>query len=85
MLENYNIDKTKVEIIEPETYSQKEEMLNMLKVIRKDKNTEEELRTWIKQNNYFGVLLVKQEYAHGMVGGDFISDKRYYKTSFSNN
>ncbi len=47
----------------------KTEMLEVLKQIRGNKNSEQELASWIEKSNYFGTMLVKMGVADGLVGG----------------
>ncbi len=44
-------------------------MLEELKKIRGEKNSEEELKAWLKKSNYYGTMLVKMGLANGLVGG----------------
>ncbi len=63
---NANLDG--VEIIDIDT-ADNSEMLAQLKAIRGDKNSEEELKEWLKKSNYYGTMLVKMGLADGLVGG----------------
>lgn len=61
-------DLTGIEIIDVNEYDTTE-MLAELKVIRGSKNSEEELKGWLTQSNYFATMLVKMNLADGLVGG----------------
>ncbi len=63
---NANLDG--IEIIDVNNVDNSE-MLAELKKIRGDKNTEEELKSWLTKTNYFGTMLVKMGLADGLVGG----------------
>lgn len=58
-----------IEIIDPENYSSFDVMMQELLTIRKNKNTEDEVRQMLKQGSYFGTMLVKEGHADGMVSG----------------
>ncbi|MCM1244401.1 MAG: phosphate acetyltransferase [Roseburia sp.] len=58
------------EIIDPATYEEKDEMVELLCEIRKDKGmTPEKARDVIAQANYFGTMLVKMGKADALLGG----------------
>lgn len=58
------------EIIDPATYEEKDEMVELLCEIRKDKGmTPEKARNVIAQANYFGTMLVKMGKADALLGG----------------
>lgn len=58
------------EIIDPEVYEEKEEMVELLCEIRKDKGmTPEKAREILNQANYFGTMLVKMGKADALLGG----------------
>lgn len=57
-------------IIDPENFEDIEKMVAEFMELRKDKGiTEEEARKLLKQNNYFGTMLVKMGYADALLGG----------------
>lgn len=58
-----------IEIIDPETYPNFEEMVAKMVELRKGKMTEEECRTLLKKSNYFGTMLVKMGVADSLLGG----------------
>lgn len=62
-------DISKVQVINPETYSQRRELVKALVERRKGKVTEEEAREIIKDENYFGTLMVYTGRADGLVSG----------------
>lgn len=58
------------EIIDPEVYEEKEEMVELLCEIRKNKGmTPEKAREILNQANYFGTMLVKMGKADALLGG----------------
>lgn len=58
------------EIIDPATYEEKDEMVELLCEIRKDKGmTPEKAKSVIAQANYFGTMLVKMGKADALLGG----------------
>lgn len=58
------------EIIDPATYEEKDEMIELLCEIRKDKGmTPEKAKEVIAQANYFGTMLVKMGKADALLGG----------------
>lgn len=58
------------EIIDPATYEEKDEMIELLCEIRKDKGmTPEKAKDVIAQANYFGTMLVKMGKADALLGG----------------
>lgn len=63
------IDADRLQIIDPETYEEKEELIKAFVERRKGKITEEEAREIIKDENYFGTLLVYTGRADGLVSG----------------
>ena len=58
-----------IEIIDPETYPNFEEMVAKMVELRKGKMTEDECRTLLKKSNYFGTMLVKMGVADSLLGG----------------
>ncbi|APX72371.1 phosphate acetyltransferase [Companilactobacillus allii] len=64
---SWNIDG--LQIIDPETYSEFDEMVDSFVERRKGKNTKEQALTMLKNNNYFGTMLVYMDKADGMVSG----------------
>ena len=60
-------------IIDPENYdgmdAMVEKMVATLVELRKGKMTEEQCRTYLKQGNYFGTMLVKMGVADALLGG----------------
>ncbi len=58
-----------VEVIDPEDYLGKETMFEAFMERRKGKHTESEARDLLKQQNYFGTMLVYQGLAKGLVSG----------------
>ena len=57
-------------IIDPDTFDAFEDMVAQFMELRKGKGvTEEEARKLLKQNNYFGTMLVKMGYGDCLLGG----------------
>ncbi|CUA79709.1 MULTISPECIES: phosphate acetyltransferase [Anoxybacillus] len=59
----------KVEIINPHTYEEMDEMVAAFIERRKGKVTEEDARNILLDENYFGTMLVYMGKAHGLVSG----------------
>lgn len=58
------------EIIDPENFKDIDKMVEEFCELRKEKNvTPDEAREILKQNNYFGTMLVKMGYADSLLGG----------------
>ena len=57
------------EILDPETYPEREALVAQMFELRKGKMTEEECRTLLKKSNYFGTMLVKAGKADALLGG----------------
>lgn len=58
-----------LQIIDPETYPEFDEMVDAFVERRKGKNTKEQALKMLKDNNYFGTMLVYMDKANGMVSG----------------
>ena len=58
-----------IEIVNPDTYSKKADLLSQLSEIRAGKNTPEQLEEWLQKGNYLGTMMVKAGLAAGLVGG----------------
>ena len=67
--EENGFDISNLTIIDPETYPEKEELISAFVERRKGKISEEEARELIKDENYFGTLLVYTGRADGLVSG----------------
>ncbi|MCR5623714.1 MAG: phosphate acetyltransferase, partial [Lachnospiraceae bacterium] len=64
----FNIRGSK--IIDPEKFEEMDKMVELFLELREGKGvTEEEARRLLKQNNYFGTMLVKMGYADALLGG----------------
>lgn len=63
------IDAERLQVIDPDTYEEREELIKAFVERRKGKITEEEAREIIKDENYFGTLLVYTGRADGLVSG----------------
>ena len=64
------LDISKAEIVDPNTSSDYNEFVNVFYELRKHKGmTEEEAKEFIKNPIYFGVMMVKQGKADGLVSG----------------
>lgn len=63
----FRVDR--IEIINPETYDKKEEMVAALVERRAGKLDEEGAKEWIKDYNYFGTMLTYMGLADAMVSG----------------
>ena len=57
------------EIIDPDTFDQMEEMVQLFLKLRTGKATEEEARRLCKQPNYFGTMLMKMGYGDALLSG----------------
>ncbi len=57
------------EILDPATYPQMEEMVQLMVTLRKGKMTEEQCRAALAKGNYFGTMLVKMGKADCLLGG----------------
>ncbi|MED3779737.1 phosphate acetyltransferase [Heyndrickxia sporothermodurans] len=64
-----NISLDGVEILNPNTYSEMDEMVRSFVERRKGKATEEEARKILLDENYFGTMLVYMKKADGLVSG----------------
>jgi len=58
-----------VEIFDPETYPEMDEMVKTMVELRKGKMTEQQCRDALKKGNYFGTMLVKTGKADALLGG----------------
>ena len=58
-----------MEVIDPANYDAFDAMVKEMAELRRGKMTEDECRDALKKGNYFGTMLVKQGYAHGLLGG----------------
>ena len=58
-----------MEIIDPETYPEMDEMVAKMVELRKGKMTEEQCRAALAKGNYFGTMLVKMGKADALLGG----------------
>ena len=67
---NYNIDLSQVKIIDIKTSNEKQEYANKLYELRKAKGmTEEEANKLIEEPIYFGMMMLKEKKADGLVSG----------------
>ena len=57
------------EIIDPETYGERDAMVEKMVELRKGKMTADECRAMLKKGNYFGTMLVKMGKADCLLGG----------------
>ena len=65
-----NIDISDIDVIDPETSDKYEEYVNAFYELRKAKGmTEEGARETLKDNIYFGTMMIKQGDADGLVAG----------------
>ena len=64
-----NFDIEGLEIIDPATYPEMEEMVSTMVELRKGKMTPEECKANLLKSNYFGTMLVKQGKADSLLGG----------------
>ena len=58
-----------LEILDPLTYPEMDEMVEKMVELRKGKMSPEECRTALSKGNYFGTMLVKMGYADSLLGG----------------
>ena len=66
---DHSWDIDNLQIIDPETYPEFDAMVEAFVERRKGKNTKEQALTMLKNNNYFGTMLVYMDKADGMVSG----------------
>ncbi|WP_125760763.1 phosphate acetyltransferase [Companilactobacillus hulinensis] len=66
---DHSWDIDNLQIIDPETYPEFDAMVDAFVERRKGKNTKEQALTMLKNNNYFGTMLVYMDKADGMVSG----------------
>ena len=59
----------KCQIVNPEEYAEMDAMVEEMVNLRKGKMTEEQVRSALKQGNYFGTMLVKMGKAYCLLGG----------------
>lgn len=64
-----NVSLENVEVIDPETYAEFDVLVREFVERRKGKATEEEARKILKDENYFGTMLVYLKKADGLVSG----------------
>lgn len=64
-----NFDLSDVEIIDPQKYSEFDNMVASFVERRKGKNTEEQARKMLLDPNYFGTMLVYMDKVDGLVSG----------------
>ena len=69
LAEKEGVELGNLEILNPETYEGKDEMIKAFVERRKGKATEEQAADILKDNNYFGTMLVYMEKAKGLVSG----------------
>ena len=70
LAEDNNIDLTNIEIIDPLTSEKYDEYVNKFYELRKEKGvTIDDAKDIIKNNIYFGTMMVKLGYADGLVSG----------------
>lgn len=62
-------DITGLEICDPATYPQMDEMIAAMVALRKGKMTPDECRSALAHGNYFGTMLVKMGHADALLGG----------------
>ena len=62
-------DTSKCTIIDPREYSEFDQMVEAFVIRRKGKATEEQARTMLLDENYFGTMLVYLNKADGLVSG----------------
>ena len=62
-------DISAAEIIDPETYADKDALVAQMAELRKGKMTEDECRAALAKSNYFGTMLVKAGKADALLGG----------------
>ena len=67
---SHNIDISGIEIIKPETSEKYDEYVNSFYELRKAKGiTIDDAKKYMKDNMYFGTMMVKQGHADGLVSG----------------
>ena len=63
-------DITGIELIDPATYQKMDEMIKSFVERRKGKNTEEQAKPMLLDENYFGTMLEYMGLANGLVSGN---------------
>ena len=58
-----------LEILDPATYGEMDDMVEKMVALRKGKMTPEQCREALSKGNYFGTMLVKLGYADALLGG----------------
>lgn len=58
-----------LEILDPATYPEMDNMVSLMVELRKGKMTDEDCRTALSKGNYFGTMLVKMGKADALLGG----------------
>ncbi len=68
--EEYGFNIRGAQVIDPDTYENKEDMVSLFCELRKSKNVQpDEAREILKRGNYFGTMLVKMGVADSLLGG----------------
>ncbi len=67
--EKYGFDVTGAEVIDPVTYADMDDMVEMMVELRKGKMTAEDCQAALLKSNYFGTMLVKIGVADALLGG----------------
>ncbi|MGR3741412.1 phosphate acetyltransferase [Companilactobacillus sp. DQM5] len=67
--EELSFDVSKIEMIDPNNYSEFDEMVTAFVERRKGKNTAEQAQTMLLDPNYFGTMLVYMDKVDGLVSG----------------
>ncbi|MBP3852585.1 MAG: phosphate acetyltransferase [Erysipelotrichaceae bacterium] len=65
----YGYDLTGVEMIDPATYPEFDQLADRMHELRKNKMTRERVEELLHQTNYFGTMLVETGRADGLLGG----------------
>ncbi len=65
----FGLDLTECTIVDPETYSEMDDMVEEMVRLRKGKVDAEKAREMLMKSNYFGTMLVKMGKAHCLLGG----------------
>ncbi len=66
---NTKYDLSRCIVLDPHNYDTFEELCDLFVERRKGKNTKEQALTWLKDENYFGTMLVYAKLADGLVSG----------------
>jgi phosphate acetyltransferase len=64
-----DLEHTGLTVIDPNSYEEMDELVQVFMELRKGRETEEQARELLKHVNYFGTMLVYTKRAHGLISG----------------